>query len=114
MVVYTEKEIRAADAALCAMMGSEKLLSVHDVRSAMSVHGSPYKMVEVLKSDLRLIICRGDSWTLTLEGQKAAQMGFARYLRYLRMKESIATWGPVASVIAAIVSIIGAIVSWII
>lgn len=111
-MMYTEEEIKTVNTALTKMKNQARLVSGHEVRQAMAVHGDPYAMVEVMKDDLKLIVCRGDSWTLTAEGKKAAGMGFERYIRYLKMKEFFAFWGPVVSVVAALISIVGAVVSW--
>lgn len=92
---------------------SEKLVDGHDVRSSMSQYGDPYNMVTVLKDDLKLIASKGDSWVLTDEGRKAARMGFANYLRYRKVLEKVSFWGPLVSIVAALFSIIGAVLSWV-
>lgn len=114
MSEYTDKQIKAVDTALAKMKENTKLMDGHEVRQAMAAHGDPYMMVEVMKSDLRLIVSRGDMWALTSEGKKAAKMGFGRYLRYLKVKEFFTFWGPVVSIVAAIISSLGALLSWII
>ena len=108
---YSEKEIKQANCALDMTRESEKLVDGHDVRSSMSQYGDPYKMVTVLTDDLKLIVRRGDCWTLSHEGRKAAKMGFSNYLRYRKLMDELSLWGPVVSVIAAVASIIGAVVS---
>ena len=108
---YSEVEIKQAKCALDMTKGSEKLVDGHDVRSAMSQYGDPYKMVTVMTDDLKLIVRSGDHCTLSLEGRKAARMGFANYLRYRKLMDELSLWGPVVSVIAAVASIIGAVVS---
>lgn len=110
--MYSKEQIEAVDAALATMKEKTKLMDGHKVRQAMAVHADPYMMAEVMRTDLKLIVCRGDSWALTTEGQRAAHMGFARYLRYLKVKEQLTIWGPVVSILAAIASVIGALVSW--
>lgn len=109
---YNEVHIRQADAALGIMKENTKLTDGHKVRQAMAEYGDPYLMVDVMRYDLKLIVCNGDRWALTYEGKKAASMGFEKYLRYLKFKECFAFWGPVVSIAAAVVSIIGAVVSW--
>ena len=109
---YTEVEIKTVNTALSKMKNQAKLVSGHEVRQAMAMYGDPYAMVEVMKNDLKLIVCQGDNWTLTAEGKRAARMGFKRYIRYLKIKDFFALWGPVVSIAAALVSIIGAVVSW--
>lgn len=108
---YSEKEIKQVNCALDMMNKSERLVSGHDVRSAMGRYGDPYNMVTVLKDDLQLFVSRNDYWVLTHEGRKAARMGFANYLRYRKLMDELALWGPVVSVMAAVASIVGAVVS---
>ena len=110
---YSEKEIKQADCAIGMMEEQDKLMSGHDVRSAMRKYGDPYNMVTVLKDDLKLIASKGDSWVLTDEGRKAARMGFANYLRYRKVLEKVSFWGPLVSIVAALFSIIGAVLSWV-
>lgn len=110
---YSELEIRQANSALGLLLESKKLVEGYAVRSAMGAHGDPYNMVTVLTDDLKLIVRHGDSWALSREGRKAARMGFARYIRYRQLMDALAFWGPVASVVAAVASIIGAVISFI-
>ena len=109
---FNKSEIKTADAALSEMKDAEKMADGHKVRQAMKKFGDPYKMMEVMKNDLHLIVARGDSLALTKEGRKAAAMGFSNYLRYLDFKEWLMFWGPVLSAVAAVVSIVGAVISW--
>ena len=108
---YSKMKIKQVNCALNMMNESENLVDGHDVRSAMSQHGDPYEMVAVMTDDLKLIVRRGDSWALSHEGRKAARMGFANYLRYKKLMDELALWGPLVSVVAAVTSIIGAVVS---
>lgn len=109
---YSETQIKQVETALGIMEGKTKLADGHEVRQAMSRYGDPYLMVDVMRYDLKLIVCNGDRWRLTYEGKKAASMGFGRYLRYLKLRACFAFWGPAVSIAAAVVSIIGALISW--
>ena len=82
------------------------------VIGAMRGEGSsPYFMLQQMEL-LGLIVAKGDMVSLTEEGCRAADMGFAKWYKRHRRMVSLQRYSVVISVVSALVSIVAAVVSW--
>lgn len=121
--MYTEKEVRMADAAIRCLKDG-----VRDQRTVLYAMGvldhECYAMLRALTDDLKLLSKGYDSYTLTFEGRRAANMGFKAYVEEQERKtnggvQEVHPWyipdkkGLIQSIIASVAgAIVGALVSW--
>lgn len=88
-MIYTEVQIRQADAALKVLHGKSGFTHGHELWQVMSHAG---KDANALRSkmvkELGLISREGDNYQITEEGEKAYEMGFRAWLEERERKKS--------------------------
>ena len=77
--MYTDYEIRMADAALLSMKdGTQNRRAV--LHAMGGLKSECYTMLRLLTDDLKLVSKGYDSYSLTFEGRRAVKMGFKAYV----------------------------------
>ena len=121
-MIYTDVQIKQADAALQLLHERNGFVDGHELYQVMG-HPKAEYMRAVLCDILHLITRKGNSYMITEEGEKAYEMGFKSWIEERNRKNSedqkTLPWyvpdkrGLVQSIIASVVSaIVGAFVSW--
>ena len=84
--MYTDDEIRMADAAIkCLVDGPKNRREVLHAMDGMKTEH--YAMLRNLTDDLKLVSKGHDTFTLTFEGRKAAATGFRAWMEQRERKE---------------------------
>ena len=87
--MYTDEQIRQADAALKLLHGKSGFTYGHELWQVMSHAGKDANaMRSRMVKDLGLISREGDNYQITEEGEKAYEMGFKAWLEERERKKS--------------------------
>jgi hypothetical protein len=80
--MYTDEQIRQADAALKLLHGRSGFTYGHELWQVMSHAGKDaHAMRSKMVKELGLILREGDNYQITEEGEKAYEMGFRAWLQ---------------------------------
>lgn len=87
--MYTDEQIRQADAALKLLHGKSGFTYGHELWQVMSHAGKDANaMRSKMVKELGLISREGDNYQITEEGEKAYEMGFKAWLEERERKKS--------------------------
>lgn len=124
-MIYTEVQIRQADAALKVLHGKSSFTHGHELWQVMSREGKDANAMRArMINELGLISRQGDSYQITEQGEKAYEMGFKAWLeeRERKVKSKVQDDLPwyipdkrsmLQSIIASVAgAVVGALVSW--